>query len=696
MKKTSTFSFLYCFTPKLIFTLLILSSSWPANAATVGGFAQYNLAFIVGMVIPVLIILVLLNSVADIRLRYPFVISLTLIAQLYLLQFIEKEYVSFLFISASAFISAMLFSTIGEKLENKLKALFTLLFSGLFIAFLLSVLFIQVISIEQLWLGFILLNLVVAFIGLLILSKKLQIGLLKETITLVLVLLYGIALYLWELVSISENWIVFSAIAIYLMFVVNYCSAVVKHRLFNGNNELELSQEIPQQANESIAVFDPVTNLPNYHQSLHCLRYYNGHDPSALAIIVFKPINFSQVNKVLGHHNSDILLLQLAYTLQKAVVDNPLLVNFNNATHPIRIARLQGLDFVMALDSNASQHPVKILIEQLCQQLKAAVPNAMSFKSFSLNFDLRFGVAFVNHHQNDLEQTIAFAGDALLDGEQNLQLIRYFNQEAEKYTEQKLLMMEKLKQDIIDNNISWVLQPQIALNKSQLIGFELMSDWRSTNGNMLDVNEFIEVAEYSGEAYRLARQMIEQACKLISLLHREHFYIQVSVNLFSKDVLEHDLIEFIEQVSSQYHTSLRYLVIELDETLLFEAPDKAKLIIDQLKSIGVKVLINNFSGSYEALRYLRRLAIDQVKVNCSQLVGLKDSEQSEKIIISALINLVRKMKVPLYGSGINNSEIKNTYLDIGGDIGQGNLITEGIRLEDAKKWTAQWLVDHVS
>jgi EAL domain-containing protein (putative c-di-GMP-specific phosphodiesterase class I) len=76
-------------------------------------------------------------------------------------------------------------------------------------------------------------------------------------------------------------------------------------------------------------------------------------------------------------------------------------------------------------------------------------------------------------------------------------------------------------------------------------------------------------------------------------------------------------------------------------------------------------------------------------------VGASHAGQSEKTIISALINLIRKMKIPLVASGINNSEIKNTYVDIGGDIGQGNLITNGIKLEEAKTWAAQWLKEHV-
>ena len=491
--------------------------------------------------------------------------------------------------------------------------------------------------------------------------------------------------------KIPELWQVATAVIIYLLFVANYCRNIVRQDLVHMPSS---SDNHTAQKNEE-NILDPITNLPSYHHALSRLCQYN-NKKNSLAIIVFKPINFAQMNKVLGHHNSDILLLQLAYCLQKELASNELLVNFSTEESPTRLARTQGLDFVVALNSAESQHPAKLLVEQLCQQLKLAVPKAMSFKSFSLNFELKFGVAFADEHQNNLEQTIAFAGDALLEAEQGHQLVSYFAQEATLYTEEKLLVMEQLKQDVLSNELRWLVKPQISLCESRLIGFELFTDWRSSNGNKLDVNEFIELAEYSGDIYALTRQIIEQACQLISLLHRENFHIQVSINLSSKAVLEPELSEFIEQISDKYQTALRYLVIEIDETLLFDGDNKAKKMIDQLKSIGVLVSINNFSGSYEALKYLRRLSIDQVKVDCSHLIGSFHTNHSEKIIINALISLIRTMKIPLIASGINNSEIKGTYLDIGGDIGQGSLINDGICVNEAKAWTEQWLSQQIS
>lgn len=160
------------------------------------------------------------------------------------------------------------------------------------------------------------------------------------------------------------------------------------------------------------------------------------------------------MNKILGHHNSDILLLQLSYCLQKSVENNKLLVNFNSRQKPIRIARLQGVHFLVALQLKENNVDERLIVEQLCQELMQAVPEAMSFKSFSLNFELTFGISFLGEQETSLSQVIAHAEDALLSAENSQVPFNYFNQSEVMYNEHHLLKMEHLKQDIIDDNLS--------------------------------------------------------------------------------------------------------------------------------------------------------------------------------------------------------------------------------------------------
>lgn len=439
---------------------------------------------------------------------------------------------------------------------------------------------------------------------------------------------------------------------------------------------------------------DLATNLPTAQHALKQFEKALQASPKAsMAAVVFKPINFQQVNTVLGHHNSDILLLQLAFCLKKSVAENLSLLKFDQNPEAVRLARLQGLDFLVVFDLSSTKHDAKSVLDNLCQQLAKAVPEAMSFKSFSLNFELAFGIAISGEHGNSVKKIVAHATDALLKGEDKAQMIQYFDNDAVLYTEQQLVLMERLRQDILAENLRWYLQPQIDVIAKKIVGFELKVKWHFGEGAPLELPDFIQLAEHSGEVYLLTKQMIIHAFKALFTLQQLGVYQQVSVSLSSKNLLEPDLVDFIELQMKSYNVQGKYLMIELSEQVMLSACQRAKQTIDQLKSLEVTIAIANFSGSYESLRYLRKMSVHQVKINCQQLVTQEDS-RAEKAIINALITLAHSMKLPLIGTHIDKSETVNSYMAMGGSLVQGGIIHQGIVLDEMEVWLNKWFAQH--
>lgn len=434
---------------------------------------------------------------------------------------------------------------------------------------------------------------------------------------------------------------------------------------------------------------DLATNLPVAQQALKqfdlALKESKG---AQLAAIAFKPVNFQQVNTILGHHNSDILLLQLAFCLQKCADSNPDLLSFENSSKVVKLGRLQGLDFLVVFDLSNTKHDTKIVIDNLCHQLAEAVPDAMSFKSFSLNFELAFGVAISGEHGNNVDEIVSHATDALLKGVVDGRAIQYFDNSSVLYTEQQLNLMDRLRKDILSEDLCWYLQPQVNLNDNTIVGFELKVHWYANEDTPQELPDFIDLAEHSGEVYLLTKQMLKQAFKVLFSLHKIGLYQSVSVNLSSKSLLESDLVDYIELQMKNYNIAGKYLMIELNEQVMFSACQRAKHIIDQLKSLDITISIDNFSGSYESLRYLRKMAIHQVKINCQEL-GSSDN-RAEKAIINALITFTSSMKLPLIGTNIDKQETANSYISMGGKLVQGNIINKGIAPDKIEIWIKSW------
>lgn len=450
-------------------------------------------------------------------------------------------------------------------------------------------------------------------------------------------------------------------------------------------------------SSESLFSFthDPTTHLPNAQQATSVFNSALKHDKGRrFAAVVFKPINFQQVNSLLGYHNSDLLLLQLAYCLQKKISANELLLNFGDNPDPVRIARLQSLQFLVIYDLTDNRFDDQSMLDDLCRQLGDTVPEAMSFKSFSLNFELAFGVAISGQHGDSVDQIIAHAGDALLNGLETQSFVSYFDNSTILHTQNQLARMESLRSDIRDQNLHCYLKPQVNVNNHDIQGFLLRVHWYEKDASKpLELEDFSSLAEHSGELHHLAKYMFEQAFITLSRLHGIGVYQRVSVVLTSATLFEVDLVDFIETKLEKNNLSGKYLMIELSEDIMLNTNHQIKSIIDQLKSLDILISISDFSGGFESLRYVRKMAIHQLKINCQNLSN--DSENRvEKAITNSLVSLTRSMKIPLVGTNINRFESSEAYRSMGGELIEGDIIHPGVVPDEIEIWLERWYLQH--
>ena len=487
------------------------------------------------------------------------------------------------------------------------------------------------------------------------------------------------------------------------MATASYIAAVIFSTLFAWLLTQKLfSASVAHTESKSISVeelftftHDPVTNLPTAQKALtrfeSAIKSGKGQ---RYAAVVFKPINFQQVNSLLGYHNSDLLLLQLAYCLQKKIMANKSLLSFGSSPEPVRIARLQSLQFLVVYDLTEQRFDDKSMLDELCQQLGDAVPNAMSFKSFSLNFELAFGIAISGENGNSADEVIAHAGDALLNGLKSQQVISYFDNSSVLYTQKQLARMESFRQDIADEKLFCYLKPQVNINNHKIVGFQLKVHWYEHDDRKpLGLSDFYQLAEHSGELYHLTKYMFKKAFTTLATLHGIGVYQLISVNLASENLFEVDLVDFIEQQLQHHDIAGKYLMIELNEDIMLNESQRVKSIIDQLKSLDIKISIANFSGSYESLRYVRKMAIHQLKVNCHALTN-DSSNRVDKAITNALVTLTRSMKIQLVGTNIDRHDASQAYIAMGGELIQGDIIHPGVVPDEIEIWLEKWYLQH--
>ena len=667
--------------------LLFFSSTVQAASFS---FTEFNIAFVLGLMFPVILIIALVKPLKNIRLRYPTLISISVLVMLYSLAY-SKIYQSELILSSAMIFSSVLYFWLRSTYSapsKKINYLINFTVVATAISFVFSLWFLPDIDGYFAWLAASVVVLLCAGAAVLSSKKIKDPSSMRLAVQWLIHLSFVVILFAWLNAFISATWLVSAIVISYLAALINGCWYLVQAVRKELNSIDENSSDISQSY-----LLDPATNLPSYQQALEKLHAIIKKKPkSRFVTIVFKPVNFQAVNTVLGHHNSDILLLQLAYCLQKEVAENELLANFSDDKSPIKIARLQGLHFLVVLDLSADNYPDNTKVEQVCRELTAAVPSAMSFKSFSLNFELAFGAAYIGEHSHSVSEVISFAEDALLVSEKNQRVVSYFDHNNALFTEKQLHRMDRLKRDVADEKLHWYLLPQICLKNRKVLGFQTEVHWYCEDNTPRELSEFIDIAEHSGDIYLLTKQMIVQACKAIAQLKIVGFEKPVTIIFASKELLDPALIDYISLQIKEHNIDKNQLIVEFKEALILSASQRAKTIIDQLKSLDINVAIGDFSGSYESLRYLRKVSIHQVKINCDLLNdNNNESDGSDNAIINALVNLTRAMKLPLIGTSINNSNVEQSFISMGGEFAQGRHLSRGVVFDEIEIWTKRWL-----
>jgi EAL domain-containing protein (putative c-di-GMP-specific phosphodiesterase class I)/GGDEF domain-containing protein len=668
--------------------LCLFSAS--ARAASFS-FTEFNIAFVLGLMFPVILIIALVKPLKNIRLRYPIFISMSVLLMLYALAYTIK-YQSELILSSAMIFSSVLYFWLRSTYSApsaKVNYLINFIVVATAMSFVFSLWFLPNVDGYLAWLAASAMVLLCAG-GAVASSKKVKDpSSMRLAVQWLVHLVFVVILFAWLNTYISATWLVSAIVVSYLAALINGCWYLVQAV------RIELSDKGGSKRSPSLYPLDPATNLPSYQQALEQLALMVKENPkSKFAVVAFKPINFQAVNTVLGHHNSDILLLQLAYCLQQKVAKNSTLINFSNEASPSKISRLQGLHFLVVIDLSGDNHPDNSKVEQLCRELSAAIPSAMSFKSFSLNFELAFGAAYIGEYSHNIDEIVSFAEDALLVSEQTQQVLSYYDHNNALYTEQQLSRMERLKRDVADEKLHWYIQPQVSLSNKKVLGFQMFVHWYNDEKSPWELNQFIDIAEHSGDVYLLTKQMVVQACKVLKKLQEIGFEKPVTITLGSKELLEPALIDYIVMQAKEHGVSTKNLIVELQEKLILSANQRAKAIIDQLKSLGIKVAIGNFSGSYESLRYLRKVSIHQVKISCDLLSEKSDNNEdngSNKAIINALVNLTRAMQLPLIGTSVNTPHIEQVFKAMGGDYAQGRHLSRGVVFDEIEIWTKRWL-----
>jgi diguanylate cyclase (GGDEF)-like protein len=409
---------------------------------------------------------------------------------------------------------------------------------------------------------------------------------------------------------------------------------------------------------------DPLTGLPNRRLLLERLSACQSRETFTPACILFLDIdNFKTVNDSLGHAIGDELLLQVGQRLSAVVGDDKLL------------ARLGGDEFVIFCE-NIGIDEAERLAEDIVKSFGR--PFLLEGKPFRTTTSI--GIASHGTASANSSDPLRAADSAMYVAKRNggNQAVLFESPQHEKVLRQ-LMLEQALFQALEHGQFSLEYQPQFDCASGQMFGFEALLRWRHPYYGNVSPEEFIPLAERSSTILPIGAWVLKEAMRQVAIWQRLfNDELAVSVNVSSLQLVRAGFIETIKEALKAEGIPPGALCLEVTESILMH--DAAVANLDQIRALGVRISIDDFGTGYSSLAYLRRLPIDEVKIDKSFLHGVPQ-EDRKTALLEGIMHMAHTLGLMVVAEGVETKEQWDCLARLGCDHGQGYFLARPLSAE---------------
>jgi diguanylate cyclase (GGDEF)-like protein len=407
------------------------------------------------------------------------------------------------------------------------------------------------------------------------------------------------------------------------------------------------------------AFHDSLTDLPNRTLFLHCLKHAmqrRAGQVGQVALFFIDLDRFKFINDSLGHAAGDELLKAVARRLCGTVRPGD------------TVARLGGDEFAILLENIPSRRAAEGAAAELSARVSA--PFDLSGKEVFITASVGVSLCAPNE-----------AAAARLLHEADVALYRVKRQGRASWVMfdpavdgagwERATLEVQLRQAMQDDTLWLAYQPLIELATNRLVELEALVRWQHPERGMILPSAFVPVAEQTGLVVPFGRWVLETACQQGQVWQERYREAPVvSVNLSARQFLHPELVEDIAQVLQSTGLAPERLKLEITESTMMTNVDEAADILRRLRTLGVRVAIDDFGSGYSSLSYLRNFPIDQLKIDQEFIAGLERQGEA-RAIVRAVIALAQALQIEIVAEGIESSAQAAHLRSWGCELGQG-------------------------
>jgi diguanylate cyclase (GGDEF)-like protein len=437
-----------------------------------------------------------------------------------------------------------------------------------------------------------------------------------------------------------------SLLAIREFFFHNKEKEKLAAELVIANKELLFqNEEKEKRAAElnTLAFYDKLTGLPNRRLFLDRLKNALVSRSTYQGAILFIDLDrFKYLNDTLGHSYGDLLLQQVAQRLESSIRKGD------------TAGRLGGDEFLVML-KNLDQDPLKAAMETktIGNNIIAFLNQPYLLDTHEYFISVSIGAVIFDHNSKSSEDLLKQADIAMYKAKKvSPGNMLFFDSEMQNALNTQASVEIDLRKALENNEFQ--LYYQIQMDGSQHpSGAEALIRWIHPKRGLVQPDQFIPMAEESGLITPISQWVLEAACTQLKAWEGNTLTseLTLAINISAKQFHQADFVPKVQSSIKRIAINPARLVLEITESLLLENIEKAIESMKQLKKIGVQFALDDFGTGYSSFQYLRRLPIDELKIDRS-FMRFITSDSKDKAIVAAIISMVHSLKLNVNAEGV--------------------------------------------
>ncbi|MBJ7453310.1 MAG: EAL domain-containing protein [Blastococcus sp.] len=403
---------------------------------------------------------------------------------------------------------------------------------------------------------------------------------------------------------------------------------------------------------------DALTGLPNWvllRDRLTQALAAAGRSQSEVALLLIDLDRFKEINDSLGHTYGDKLLGQVGPRLRSVLRDMD------------TVGRLGGDEFAVLLPSVTGVAEVEIVAERLRQ----ALHQPFDVDGVVLDVEASIGIVLSPWHGTDSEELRRNADIAMYAAKELKAGAVVFQPEVHATTPVRLSVLGDLRRALdSDGELFLHYQPKVALDAERVEGMEALLRWQHPTQGLIPPGEFIPVAEGTGIILRLTEHVLDLALAQQRCWLDAGTAVPVAVNLSTRCLLDAALPELVQRLLAEHGVPAALLRLEVTESAVMGDAARCMDVLQRLHDLGVHLSIDDFGTGYSSMAYLRRLPVDELKVDRTFVLGMTTTPQ-DLVLVRTAIDLGHNLGLPVVAEGVESREHVDALRALGCDVARG-------------------------